>query len=105
MKTKPRRTPRLECLGRRDVPAPFGTALGTRFALDTVMIQEGANAFGPGNSTDRVPVIYETYQGSHGRAASDIAALQAHYGGARSADAFEGHAGNDTFGTATDFDP
>jgi hypothetical protein len=48
--------------------------------------------------------MYESYQGVHGLAASDIAAIQALYG-PRSADAFEGLAGNDSFATTTGFDP
>src|SRR5439155_5515733 len=47
---------------------------------------------------------YEFYQGVHGLAASDVAAIQTLYG-ARSPDSFEGPTGNDTFATATDFKP
>jgi hypothetical protein len=82
----------------------FGTGEGTRFDLYMVMMQEVGHAFGLSNSTDHASVMYEDYQGVHGLAASDIASIQALYG-PRSADAFENLVGNDSFATATGFDP
>jgi predicted Zn-dependent protease len=80
----------------------FGGESG--FDLTMVMLQEIGHAFGLADTTDLASVMYETYRGVHGLAASDVAAIQTLYG-ERSADAFEGLTGNDTFATATDFRP
>lgn len=78
----------------------FGTGPGL-VDLYTAVLQEAGHALGIDNSTDPGSAMYEHYLGPRaGLSAADIAAVRALYG-ARSADGFEGAAGNGTFASAS----
>jgi hypothetical protein len=82
-------------------PWSVGGGGGGSYDLFTVALHEAGHVFGLDHSPNPAAVMFKDYMGPRtGLSAEDVARLQALYG-ARSPDAFEGSAGNDTVGTAT----
>lgn len=80
--------------------APFGIG-GSGYDLFTVLLHEAGHVLGIGESTDPTSATYPNYIGPrNGLSAADVAAVQALYG-ARSPDAFDRQASNDTLNHAT----
>src|SRR5204863_3279268 len=70
------------------------------YDLYSALLHEAGHTFGLAHSSDPNSPMYEDYLGIRtGLSAGDISMIQALYG-ARSADKFEGSAGNETFGSA-----
>jgi hypothetical protein len=83
----------------------IGAAPG-KYDLFSVTLDEAGNVLGLPDGTDPTSGLYRYYLGSRtGLAASDVAAIQALYGGPRSEDVFEGPVGNQTPLTATRLEP
>jgi hypothetical protein len=77
---------------------------GGPYDLFSVMLHEAGHAFGvEDNSTDPTSVMYDAYQGVRtGLSAADATDFRSLYG-ARTPDAYEGAAGNNSFATAYNF--
>lgn len=82
----------------------LNTALtGADYDLYTILLQEAGHALGVGNSDDPASAMYEIYQTARaGLSAGDLAAIRSLYG-TRTADQYEGAAGNNTRQTASSF--